>query len=129
MNTQALSRIGLPLWYALLAPPAVWGLQGLLGWFVEEHACHGRSAAWLSQHALGAQLGIGVCALAAALLALVCAARAWRRSGENSLLAIRAGAPSDYLAALALLSSVAFLLAIVLALLPPLLLPACEVVR
>ena len=58
-------------WFPLLAPPAAWSVQGLLGWFFGERTCGDLTPAtvrWIV-------LGLSVLAL---LVALAGVSRGWR---------------------------------------------------
>lgn len=60
------------LWYALLAPPAAWAVQGLLGWFFGERTCGAMTPASVRWTVLG----ISVLAF---LVALAGISRGWSR--------------------------------------------------
>jgi hypothetical protein len=87
MNTTAARRsapppppaaVG-PVWYALLAPPAAWAVQGGLGWYFGEQTCGGLSPGSVR----GIVLAISIAALAIALVGMN---RAWRSRGADDLL-------------------------------------------
>lgn len=117
--------------FAIAGAPAAWGVHLVGSWVIEGAACHDRHpAVTLSRFALRAsEAALFVVALAVAVAALVAAWAAWRVSRDVSLDGLRAPERPDMLAALALLFSIAFVLAIVWSGLPALVLPLCESVR
>lgn len=59
------------LWFALLAPPAAWAVQGLLGWFFGERVCGAMTPG-------AVRLTVLAITVAALAVSLACAARGWR---------------------------------------------------
>jgi hypothetical protein len=60
------------LWFALLAPPAAWAVQGLLGWFFGERTCGGMTPA-------SVRWTLFAISLLAFLVALAGITRGWSR--------------------------------------------------
>jgi hypothetical protein len=68
------------LWYALLAPPAAWAAQELLGWFFGERTCGELAPAtvrWIV-------FGMSVLALAVALVGVSLGWRMWQTRDHTS---------------------------------------------
>lgn len=121
----------LRLWFAILGAPAAWALQGLAGAALGGAGCIGHAGvAGLTAGELRALvIGISIVTLLVALAALVAGIAAWRRSADRSLTSMQGRARPDFLAETAMLVGFVFTLAILIALLPAIVLPACEVVR
>ena len=121
------------LWFAVLGAPVAWGAQGLIGWIVALGACGHQGDAsppWLSPDGLrGVEILISAVALVIAASALVIGIGAWRQSGNRIGAPVHAPAPYDFLASIAVLGSMVFLLGIVWATLPIFMLSVCEAVR
>lgn len=117
------------VWIAMLAAPAAWAAQGLLGWLVASLGCVPGDAGWLSPptaHAL--ELGISAAALAVAGAALAIGWAAWR-GGARAAADVQGRARPDFLAATAMLVSAVFVIAVALAAMPQFVLPMCETAR
>jgi len=121
------------LWFAVLGAPAAWAAQGLLGWLVALGACGHQgdaSTPWLSPSGLrGVEIVISAVALIVAASALSFGLKAWHRSGNRVGAPVQASAPYDFLASIAVLGGVAFLLGIVWGTLPIFMLSVCEAMR
>jgi hypothetical protein len=114
------------VWFAIFGGPAAWAVQGLLGWYIASRACLGGLSVG-AERALEILLSVG--ALALGIAALSIGWRAWRRSGEHDLSAIAATGREDFLAATAVLVSLAFCIGMVWGALPAFILPGCERMR
>jgi hypothetical protein len=71
---------GTGLWYALLAPPAAWAAQELLGWFFGERTCGGLTPVavrWIV-------FGISAAALILALVGVSLGWTAWQTRNDIS---------------------------------------------
>jgi hypothetical protein len=110
------------LWFGLVAAPAAWTVQGLVGWFVGARICTQMSIG--SVRAVGGVVGLA--ALLCALAAIVVGRDNWRRASAQ-------GPPAaDRVAFLSLgglFVSVSFAIGIVWALASPLVLDACGAAR
>jgi hypothetical protein len=118
-------------WFALLAPPAAWALQLAAGAVLTGIACErGAIPAHLGNAGLRTlELAISGALLATTVACLVIGLRAFRSSGEESILAVQGRTRPEYLATLALFVSAIFTLAIIHAALPQAMLPLCETMR
>ena len=117
------------VWFGILAAPAAWAAQGLLGWFVEGAACSSAYVAISPPAARAVEWTIGLAASIVALAGLAVGISLWRRSRDPRLTALQVERVPDFMAATALLVSLVFLLAIGWASLPSALLRVCENVR
>ena len=119
-------------WFGIAGGPAAWVFHLSAGWYVSGNACLQGTPSW------GPFSGGAVWWLEA-LVALVCVGTAaaalwvavldWRASDNTRITAIHATARPDYLAAVALLVSAAFLLAVCYDTLAQLMLPLCQRIR
>lgn len=119
-------------WFALLAAPCAWALQGLLGWFVASSGCgHAISMPrWLSDAGVrGAETIITAGALLLALAGVRVAFAAWRAFSQPNATPMQGRGRMEFIATAALLISLVFTLGIVWAGIPTFILPACEAIR
>jgi hypothetical protein len=112
------------LWFAVLVPPAVWAMHGLLGWFISSHACPGTSQPWSYSAARWSVALITLVALAVTVAALVVAVR-WVREPERSKDPERV----RYLSMTGLVVGAALTLGLIYAGLPSLLIHGCGEMR
>lgn len=117
--------------FAVLAPPAMWSAQGLLGWFFASHACDRGGPSWGPLSAGGVRmllLFMSLAALAVSLAALFTGYRGWKR-----LTAAGAGdrlrESAEFLAIAGVMAGTALSIGIFWATLPSLLVHVCGVVR
>jgi hypothetical protein len=113
----------------LLAAPAAWTMNELLGWFISAQACADGGPAWgpLGPAGVRAAIGIvGVAALTVAAGGAVAAARQWRRlSADPRLASVQAFDSREFLAVAGVIVSGAFAGGIVLFTLPAVLVGVC----
>jgi hypothetical protein len=119
-------------WFGIGGGPLAWGLHIAGGWYVSGNACLLGSPQWgpLSRGdvwVLEAFVAIACIAIAAA--AVVVAVLDWRASANRRISDIQADARPDFLAAVALIVSASFLLAVLYDALAQLMLPLCETIR
>jgi len=121
------------IWFAVVAPPIAWSLQGGVSWLVADALCGvGISAA--HPRAAAARLAIGlltIVALAVSAAAIWRVHGAWRFLREPDPSGPLAGAEATrrFLAVAGLLTSATLTLGLVLAGVPALALSACGVAR
>lgn len=111
------------LWFGLLAAPAAWTAQGLLGWFFGERICTSMSVP-------SVRLVIGIVSLAAVAVAawgLLTAWRNWQQAGDRR--SVEAWDRMAFMSMGGILVSGAFVLGTVWAGLTPLLIDACGGMR
>jgi hypothetical protein len=97
------------LWFALLAPPAAWSGQELLGWFFGERTCGSMTPAAVRLTVLG----ITVAALAVSIAGAARGWRSWRHSSAaTDPLATDAEDRVEFMALGGLLVSVVFTIGI-----------------
>jgi hypothetical protein len=122
------------IWYGVLGAPVAWAIEGLLGWLLMAGSCPTGSPAGFggAPTILGARpilFGIAAAALLTALGALAVGIREWAGSQDRGITAIQSRERGDYLAAIAVLASFVFTLAILLQSASLFVLPTCEVMR
>jgi hypothetical protein len=114
------------LWFGVLGAPVAWAMQGLLGWFASSVVCNYRqeqTSVWFSAAGLRAiEMGVSTLAILVAVGALATSIGTWRELNG------RAGHPAsyDFLAGVAVFSSVIFLVGIVWTGMPLYVLAPCE---
>lgn len=119
-------------WFGIAGAPAAWFVQFGAGWYISGNACLLNTPSW-------GGLGPGQVWALEALVAVLCLGTAaaalwialldWRASANTRISEIHATGRPDYLAAVALLVSSAFLLAVLYNGLAQLMLPLCEAIR
>lgn len=122
------------IWYGILGAPVAWAVEEMLGWLLNSGSCPSGSPAGVggTPTILGAReilLGVAAAALLAALAALAIGIKEWSSSQDCGLSSIQSRARSDFLAAIAVLVSFVFTLAILLESAALFILPTCEIVR
>lgn len=114
------------LWYAIVAPPAVWVAQGALGWLFGARMCTSMSAP-------AVRTVIGLISLAAAATAVSALFVGWQNWRRTSMSAdprrLMAFGQLEFMASAGFLISVLFLLGILWAGLSSLLIDVCGEMR
>jgi hypothetical protein len=110
-------------WFPIVGAPAAWGIQGLLLWLAASWGCS------VSGPVRGIVITVSAVTFAIALAALFAAGSGWRGSGRRQFIPIEGETRPDFTAAVALLVSITFLVAVVATALPIFMLSACEPMR
>jgi hypothetical protein len=118
--------------FAVLAPPAMWSAQGLLGWFFASHACAQGGPSWGALSAGGVRTLLFLMSLAAlvvSLAALFTGYRGWKRLAGAAEPGDRLRESAEFLAIVGVMAGTALSIGIFWATLPSLLVRVCGVVR
>jgi len=129
MNKETLTpgKPARPPWVAALLPPAVWGLQGAVGWYLGGHGCAALQPGWSPRVIrIAAQLLTAVVAVAVGMMLLL----AWRRrQAVEATPTSAAGERTLFVATLATVAGITLLLGVVLAGLPSVMVQTCGQAR
>src|SRR6185437_209152 len=144
LQLRAASRPGAPtahwwppesraMWFAVFGAPLAWGVQLGVSWLVVNGACRARALHPGQGLSLGAiraiEVGIDCLLMVVALAALAIGLKAFRSSGDRRITSVHAFDRPAFFAAIAVLVSAVFWLAMAYSTLPNLMLPLCESTR
>jgi len=116
------------LWFALFAPPVAWAVEAAAAWWLVGTACS-RADAPPSIPLRGLLLGGTVIGGVIAVVALLLALDAWRDSLDPGVTRLRSRTRPDFIAAVAMLVAVSFLIGILLTGFAAVMLDICQVMR
>jgi len=116
------------LWAAALVPPALWGAQGAIGWYLGGHGCPALEPGW-SPRVIRAVLQLLTVVSAAAVAGLLLLARRRRRQTADTPARSAAAEQTHFVATLAAVAGLTLLLGLVLAGLPSVVVQTCGQAR
>jgi|GEM_PF-6536359 len=112
------------LWAAALLPPALWGAQGTIGWFMGGHGCPALEPGW-SPRVIRVVLQVLTVVSAAVVAGLLLLARRRRNDAEEVGTRSTAAEQTHFVATLAAVAGLTLLLGLVLAGLPSVVVHTC----
>jgi hypothetical protein len=116
------------LWTAALVPPALWGVQGTIGWYMGGHGCPALQPGW-SPRLIRAVLQLLTVVSAAAVAGLLLLARRRRQQTAAGGRASAADEQTHFVATLAAVAGLTLLLGLALAGLPSVMVQTCGQAR
>ena len=116
------------LWAAVLLPPALWGVQGMLGWYIGGHGCPALEPGW-SPRVIRVVVQFMTVASIAVVAAMLWLARRRRQEVDGEQAQSAAAERARFVATLAIIAGITLLLGVVLAGLPSVVVQTCGQAR